>query len=60
MKARYSRAGEGNRGKVLCPSCNKLDWFIVIERGGDKIDFNICSHCGNNITLLIDRYGGEK
>jgi len=51
MKARYSKLNDTkNRcGKLKCNFCSKFDWFIVIERGGAKEDFKICSHCGNKV-----------
>ncbi len=49
MKARYSKVSEGKQGKLECKVCNRFDWFIVVERSGDKKDFQICSHCGEKI-----------
>lgn len=52
MKARYSKVSEGKSGKLRCNVCKKFDWFIIIERGGAKEDFQICSNCGNKLTEM--------
>ena len=46
MKVRYSTVGEG---RLLCKYCTKSDFYLIVERGGDRTNFKICCHCGNKI-----------
>jgi len=45
MKAKYSKPND----KVTCGVCGKTDYYIIVERSGDKSDFKICSNCGEKI-----------